>query len=247
MLTSIKRWIAGDGNPDASVEVLSAWGREHGWRVARVDDGATVVLAEPREQGSTHIEWGPVPDHGLGLLELRLRTQLDCPAGLQLLVLSMGVAEGWEMAAAKAMAAAPGSRIGDLPQVAATEELNWLTLLPRIGATRMPAALRSSVVAVASHVKLGTDWLHNGLAPVLGREEIGLTVSPFILKLHRGRLSLRVAAPGVSMASLAAALIVHESAGQSAVHVSRSLTDLGDWPTTASAAWHGPVNTGYGK
>ena len=247
MLTSIKRWIAGDGSPDASAECLVLWGREHGWRVARVDDGATVVLAEPRELGSSQIEWGAVPDLGLGPTELRVRTQLDCPAGLQLLVVSMGVSEGWEMAAAKALASSPGSRMDDLPQVANTEDLHWLTMLPRIGPSRMPAALRGSVVAVASHVKLGTDWLHNGLAPVLGREEIGMTVSPFILKLHRGRLTLRVAAPSVSPASLAAALVVHESAGQSAVHVSRSLTDAGDWPTTASAAWHGPANTGYGK
>lgn len=238
MLTSLKRWIAGE-SPDAAVDQVVSWARAQGWRVARIDERATLVLDGERETGPVRVEWGPVDDGGLGGVELRVRRTLECPHSLQFLVLSQSVADHWEAQALKAAQPALASALQDLPPVTSAEDLRWLMTLPRIGTQRMPAALRGRLVAVASHVKLGAEWLAQGVAPALAIEDATVGLEPLLLKLHRGRLALRVGAALPTLQLIGAALQLMDLAGASALEVSRSMSEQGEWPTTASAAWHG--------
>jgi hypothetical protein len=236
MMESIKRWIAGESSSDAAA-VLVRWAREQNWKVARMDEGATCLAEGLRDGSNVRIEWGPAQRSYLGPVELRLRSTLEAPPSLQMLVLSTRLAEQLELQAYQRLTDDARTEL----DVTVPEEMRWLTMLPRIPLGHLSLGVRACITALASHSSVGAKWLDTELASQLAAapeiEQEG--PAKLSLILHRGRLTLRLAASRLDADTLRWANQTHALALQKAIEVSAQLMDssLGGWATTASATW----------
>ena len=234
MLESLKRWIAGQGEHGPG-GVLSDWGRERGWRIARTEDGATWVAEERHESKACRIEWGPSQRSSLGAHELRIRGPLAAPASLQMLAMTANLANALEMDAYRN--ARDGSTGALNPEV--SEEARWLGVLPRVNVSGLSAPARNAAVCLASHVSVAREWLAEGVAQQLALAPVVEPAGSARVQavVHRGRLTVRLGVEALDRTQLEWAVAFYALAHRAAAQAAEHLFEGGEWSTTASATW----------
>lgn len=234
MLESFKRWFAREpGGPDG--RGLVQWARQHDYEVKRVREGEGLVIEGDMHRHPWRLEWGAPQRSYILDRELRLRMELGLPQGLQMLVISRGLAEELEQAAYAMFTEGMQTRLDSgMP-----EEMRWLAMFQK---TQVPALkpLRHRFSAVGSAAAPVNGWLEGELAARLveATRDWLQADDPFVLMTLRGRLYLRVESLQPSAELLEALLKLYEVAAERALAVAAEVNaQQQGWSTTMSTAW----------
>lgn len=238
MLDSLKRWIIGDA-PRGPAAALVDWGHEHGWRLARIDDGAAWFAEGTVACGVVRLEWGRPHGLDLGAPELRVRCPVDTSHHLQLMAMTRGMADRLEVAVHRWINAnQPGVAEANAP-----EELHWLTILPKVNLARVAEPARSQLVVLCNQPGGGIGWITPEVSEALAAGPWGDT-NDLMLMVRRGQLHVRVPCEVVQHEALDRLLaLTHSVVG--ALGAVKGLREEGLWQTTASTAWQGRLTSGY--
>ncbi len=234
MLDALKRMMSRDrgGSRWGGIE---AWARErgYGFRRSRDDDG--FVIDGVFSGKSWRLEWGPSQRDYIVGDELRLRMELDLPKGMQLLVLSRPLMLELERETFARFTDGTQTKI----DTATPEEMRWLAMFPQFS-FGSGSVLRALVGAVGSSRTALARWIEGELSERIVAAGGGGVLSyptPFVLMTIRGRVSLRVGLPAVSVEALEQALALLAIAAQRAVQAADASAGASSgWPTTGAAA-----------
>lgn len=182
MLSSLRRLWARQ-TPAAAHEAPRRWARASGgvFKHAREADG--FVVEWKVGDLPARLEWGPSTRPYIGTSEVRLRGELRVPDDLQILLMARGLMQVLESEVfAQATGAVQTHLDGNTP-----EEMRWLVLLPGLA---LPRGLELRIGAVGNAPVWLDTWVGGDFADALAQQPADV---PFVLMVHRGRLTLRSA------------------------------------------------------
>lgn len=191
MLSTLQRLIGRTGTGSSDLSWVDGWARRRHESCKRVR-GVEGFVIEGKLQGRpSRLECGPSQRHYLVGNELRMRAEIGLPPGLEMLVVTRGVAEYLEVEAYETLTQAQQTAADtSLP-----EEGRWLSMYERVPPDGMPPGLAHSFVAVAAYGVHAGQWLEGELGQRLQRaRDKWLGDSPLLVMTLRGRLYLRTAA-----------------------------------------------------
>ncbi|HEX2541475.1 MAG TPA: hypothetical protein VHM00_10380 [Caldimonas sp.] len=215
MSEGIKGFFAKQGlAPDASA--IAAWAQRRGLAFKRERDGQGFVVEGSVDGKPWRLEWGPSQRPYIEGQELRLRMELGLPPDLLMLLLTRPLMESLEKQAFDEFTQSNQTQMGS----ATPEEMRWLVLFPKISLAASPA-LRGKFGGVSSVAEEGAAWLAGPLAGELERAAAGplSALPPWLIMTSKGRAYLRMQAPNVDEAVIAAALDLFETACTEAIRV----------------------------
>lgn len=218
MLGSIRSLLA-RASGHAERDVISAWARRQGHQWKREKDGDGFAIDGKSATAPWRLEWGlPQRPYIVGH-ELRIRSVLDLPADLQMLVLTKPLEETLAREAFELGTQGNQTQVGD----AVPEESRWLVMFPKIVFNKSKT-LRSHFAGVSSLDYEGGAWLDATLAKSLERAtSTWLSGSPpFLLMTLRGRLYLRLQLAEVDESDLVGVLDLFQVAADAALRVARA-------------------------
>lgn len=245
MLDSLKRWIGGgpegpDGRP------LAAWAKQRGHEFKKVRDEQGFVVeshGSGGEQPPWRLEWGDPQRSYVSGRELRLRTELSLPPGLQMLLISRSLAERLESDAFDRFTQDMQTQIDN----SMPEEMRWLAMFPKANLSQYKG-LRGHFVVVSSAAPPVVAWLAGELAARLEEALNGVLADdpPFVLMTLRGRVYLRLEASSLNAAMLDEIVAIYDTAVRRAMVAAEGFNDGGGaWPSTTSTAWHSQLQPEY--
>jgi hypothetical protein len=234
MLGSIRSFFAKAGG-SAGADAVAAWAKRQGHEWKREKDGDGFAIEGRSATAPWRLEWGMPQRPYINGHELRIRSVLDLPADLQMLVMMRPLKEVLEKEAFDLGTQGNQTMVGD----AVLEESRWLVMFPKI-VFNQSKTLRSHFAGVASLEHEGAAWIEPTLAKSLERSAgTWLSASPpFLLMTLRGRIYLRLQLADADESDLAAALDLFQVAAEAAVRVARARGDEPvTWKATSSTAW----------
>lgn len=231
MLEALKRLLSRQPGRSIWYEV-EAWARAQGYEFRPAREASGFVVEGTLHARQWRLEWGPSQrDYIIGP-ELRVRIELDLPNGLQMLVLARPLMLQLERDAYQKFTDGAKTRI----DTTSPEEMRWLAMLPHY-AFDDRSALGGRVGAVGHPMPALERWLHGPLSRHI--EQAGETLlaypTPFVLIVSRGKLTLRIALPALSVPALQQALALFTLAAEQAVQAAEGRSGSG-WPTTTQSA-----------
>ena len=234
MLGSIKSFFAkatGRGELDA----VAAWARRQGHHWKREKNGDGFAIDGSSAAAPWRLEWGVSQRPYIAGHELRIRSVLDLPADLQMLIMTRPLEEALAKEAFELGTQSNQTLVGD----AVPEETRWLVMFPKIFFNQSKT-LRNHYAGVSSLDYEGEAWIEAGLAKSLERAA-GTWLSgspPFLLMTLRGRLYLRLQLADADEGDLVAALELFQIAADAALRVARARRDTPvTWKASTSTAW----------
>jgi hypothetical protein len=215
MLNAIKRWISG-GPTGPDWTGVSAWAQKQGHGFKRAKDDQGFVVDGSFGTRPWRLEWGP-PQRAYIMMSRALMEMLE--------------RETFERYTQSNQT---------LIDVSTPEEMRWLAMFPKVNLD-LPKSVRGSFGAVASDPTNAVNWVDAAFAQQLAHASLNLLRDqpPFVIMTLRGRVYMRLQLETPDPVLIAQATELFDAAAQAAlrltgVHETRS----GDWPTTASTAWH---------
>ena len=202
---------------------MAAWAAARGCSYKGTRDQEGFVMAPlGSEPAAWRLEWGPSHRTYLGEREVRLRAPVPLPADSHAVVLPRTLQTALEVELFSAFTDQVRTQVDD----ALPEEVRWLAVSPRLGATAL-GELRD-VLGAAGDVK---PWLQRWLSGPTGRlladvaTAGGAGVLPLLFTLQFGVLTLRAAMPAPDPERLAELITLFEMALSEA---RRCAEELGD-------------------
>ena len=212
MLDTVRRWLAGGDSLPVWNE-FAAWAKEHRWHLRRTiaQDGWVM------DQGSRHpgwrIEWGPSRRSFMSSHEFRIRVEVPGMPDVQALVMDRPLLARLDHQVFQQITDSVQTRLDE----ETPEEMRWLAMHEKLSPNQMGVLLRDRYGAIGTEPEWISQWLSGGLADALKQRADGMPVEavssePFALRLARGQLVLRQAAPAPRVAVLQACCEVAEAA-----------------------------------
>jgi hypothetical protein len=208
MLQAVRRWLArGDSLP--AWNEFSAWARANRWTLKRtlVRDGW--VMENASAHPGWRIEWGPSQRAFMSSHEFRIRIEVPALADVQALVLDRPLLARLDREVYQQYTGNVQTRLDD----ETPEEMRWLAMHAKLSPNEMGIPLRDRYGGLANDPTWLKRWLAGpvteslkGLAGALPVEAV--SSEPFILRLSRGRIVIRQAAPLPRVRVLAACVEV---------------------------------------
>ncbi len=234
MLGSIRSFFA-KARGNADTDAVAAWAKRQGHHWKREKDGDGFAIDGTSAAAPWRIEWGPSQRPYIVGHELRIRSVLDLPADLQMLIMTRPLEEALAKEAFELGTQGNQTQVGD----AVLEETRWLVMFPKI-VFNQSKTLRSHFAGVSSLEHEGEAWIEATLAKSLERSAgTWLSASPpFLLMTLRGRIYLRLQLADADESDVAAALDLFQIAADAALRVARARGDAPvTWKATTSTAW----------
>ena len=218
MLGSIRSLLA-RATGHAERDAISAWARRQGHQWKREKDGDGFAIDGTSAAAPWRLEWGAPQRPYIVGHELRIRSVLDLPPDLQMLVLTKPLEETLAKEAFELGTQGNQTLVGD----AVPEETRWLVMFPKI-VFNQSKTLRNTFAGVSSLDYEGGAWLETTLAKALERATSTWLIGspPFLLMTLRGRLYLRLQLAEVDEIDLVGILELFQVAADSALRVARS-------------------------
>jgi hypothetical protein len=212
MLEAVRRWLA-RGHSLPAWDELSAWARENGWTLRRALSHGGWVMDRNVERPRWRIEWGPSQRSFMSSHEFRIRVELAAMPDVQALVLDRPLLARLDREVYQQFTGSVQTRLDSHPP----EEMRWLAMHTKLSPNEMGAALRDRYGGLSNDPPWLVRWLPGqvsdalkGLADVTPIEAVA--AEPFILRLSRGRIVLRQAAPVPRVRVLTACVRVGDAA-----------------------------------
>ena len=227
MLEGLKRFIPGNRAPAGSGwDDVALWAEQRQYPFRSVPGEGYVV--DGRAAGTDwRLEWGPSQRDYLQGPELRLRAELPVSSALQLVVMTRALQESMEKSLFEQAVESVQTRIDSQTP----PETRWLVMFRKLPRTDM-GALHDGFVAVSSMRNWLSMWLRGPLSAALAATATE-PVSPLVLMMGRGRLTMRTALPTPDVASLQPWLRLFETAIREAKRVTAEKPRL---PTETEAS-----------
>ena len=221
MLDGLKGFFANQGlGPD--FREIAGWAGRRGFEFKREREGQGFVVDGTHDGQPWRLEWGPSQRSYIEGQELRLRSELNLPPDLLMLLMSRALMELLERQAYEEFTQSNQTQLGS----ATPEETRWLVLFPKIALTCAPA-LRGRLGGVSNLPHEGPAWLDGPLGRELEHAASSLLQAgpPWLLMTLKGRAYLRMAMPNAEENDVASALRLFETACTEAVRVAASRGD----------------------
>ena len=218
MLGSIRSFFA-KARGNADTDAVAAWAKRQGHHWKREKDGDGFAIDGTSAAAPWRIEWGPSQRPYIVGHELRIRSVLDLPADLQMLIMTRPLEEALAKEAFELGTQGTQTQVGD----AVLEETRWLVMFPKI-VFNQSKTMRSHFAGVSSLDYEGGAWLDATLAKSLERATSTWLsgAPPFLLMTLRGRLYLRLQLAEVDEIDLVGALDLFQVAADAALRVARA-------------------------
>jgi hypothetical protein len=216
MLEAMRRWLA-RGHSLPAWDELSAWAREHGWTLRRALAHGGWIMDRNVERPHWRIEWGPSQRGFMSSHEFRIRVETSAMPDVQSLVLDRPLLARLDREVYQQFTDSVKTRL----DAQTPEEMRWLAMHTKLSPNELGAGLRDRYGGLSNDPPWLVRWLPGpvndalrGLADVTPIEAVAS--EPFILRLSRGRIVLRQAAPVPRVHVLAACVRVAEAAQEAA-------------------------------
>jgi len=215
MLDAVRRWLTGGDSLPAWAE-FGAWARAHGWALKRAMTLDGWVMEDAEGHPGWRIEWGPAQRGFMSSHEFRIRVELARVPDVQALVLDRPLLARLDRELYQQITDTVRTRLDE----ETPEEMRWIAMLPKLAPNAMGAALRDRYGALSDEPGWLERWIAGALAPALQAHADVMPVEavsaePFILRLARGQVVIRQAAPRPRAAVLQACVGVAEAAAAS--------------------------------
>lgn len=237
MFASLKRWLASaaGASTDPEFGAVENWAKSAGFRYRHDKDAQRFMLEATSGAHALRLEWGPSQRDYITPNELRLRVDLHLPGSLQMLVMSLPLAEKLEVETFERSTQAAQTVI----DMSTPEEMRWLAMFPRVdGALEKP--LRSRFCVVGADATITADWVRGTLAAQLAEAAQSLLAAdpPFVLMTMRGKLYLRMQIERPDPKALSECLDLFDAAAHAALAlIGQVPPDDADWPSSTSTGW----------
>jgi hypothetical protein len=212
MLDAIRRWLSW-GNSMPSWPQLAAWARESGWSLKRtIAHDGWVMDHEPGHAG-WRVEWGPAQRGFMSSHELRIRLETPrLPESMQALVLDRPLLARLDREVYQQITDSVQTRLDE----ETPEEMRWLAMHAKLSPNEMGVALRDRYGGLCSEPEWLSAWLAGPVSEALKKRADAMPVEavsaePFALRLARGQMVLRQAAPALAMRAFTACMAVAEA------------------------------------
>lgn len=214
MLDAVRRWLARGHSLPAWGE-LSAWARENGWSLRRALAHDGWVMDRHLDHPRWRIEWGPSQRAFMSSHEIRVRVELAAMPDVQSLVLDRPLLARLDREVYQQFTGSVQTRLDEQTP----EEMRWLAMHTKLSPNEMGVALRDRYGGLSNDPPWLVRWLPGPVSEALEElarvTPIGAVASePFILRLSRGRIVLRQAAPLPRVRVVAACVRVAQAAQQ---------------------------------
>lgn len=232
MLEGLKRLFGGGAGAAKGWDALQPWaeGKQYVFRGVRESDG--FVVDGKLGAAPWRLEWGPSQRPYVEGSELRLRAELGLPSDLQVVVMNRVLQEQLERAVFDQYVEGVQTRIDNQTP----PEARWLVMFPKLAGAEM-GKLKERFVALGSVKPWLVQWLDGPLSAAITAKGLD-PVTPFVLMIGRGRLTLRTAQTEPDARDLEAWLRLFETAMREARRVGDQMAEArGHAPSTQPSMW----------
>ncbi|MGN6529285.1 MAG: hypothetical protein ACTHL8_23075 [Burkholderiaceae bacterium] len=192
---------------------LATWARENGWSLKRtIAHDGWVMDHEPGHPG-WRVEWGPAQRGFMSSHELRIRLETPrLPENMQALVLDRPLLARLDREVYQQITDSVQTRLDE----ETPEEMRWLAMHAKLSPNQMGVPLRDRYGGLCSEPEWLSQWLAGPVSAALKKRADVMPVEavsaePFALRLARGQMVLRQAAPALAMPAFAASMAVAEA------------------------------------
>ncbi|HEX7689544.1 MAG TPA: hypothetical protein VF453_17685 [Burkholderiaceae bacterium] len=192
---------------------LAAWARENGWSLKRtIAHDGWVMDHEPGHPG-WRVEWGPAQRGFMSSHELRIRLETPrLPENMQALVLDRPLLARLDREVYQQITDSVQTRLDE----ETPEEMRWLAMHAKLSPNQMGVPLRDRYGGLCSEPEWLSRWLAGPVSAALKKRADVMPVEavsaePFALRLARGQMVLRQAAPALAMPAFVASMAVAEA------------------------------------
>ena len=195
MLDAVRRWFSWGGSLPAWAE-FSAWADAHHWTLKRtIAHDGWAMDHNPRHAG-WRIEWGPSQRSFMSSHEFRIRFEVAQNSDVQALVLDRPLLARLDREIYAQITDHVQTRLDEKTP----EEMRWLAMHPKLSPNQMGVPLRDRYGAISNDTAWVERWLAGPVADALKRRADAMPIEavaaePFLLRLSRGQVVLRQAAP----------------------------------------------------
>jgi hypothetical protein len=195
MLEAVRRWFRWGDSIPAWAE-FSEWARENRWTLKRTMSHDGWVMDHNTQHPDWRIEWGPAQRSFMSSHELRIRLDLPQMPDVQALVLDRPLLARLDREVYQQFTDSVQTRLDE----ETPEEMRWLAMHAKLSPNQMGASLRDRYGALGNDPMWLASWLEGPLALALKRRaEVtpieAVSAEPFIVRLARGQMVIRQAAP----------------------------------------------------
>jgi hypothetical protein len=212
MLDAVRRWLT-RGASLPGWNDFSGWARGHGWAIKRAMTMDGWVMEDSVGHAGWRIEWGPAQRSFMSSHEFRIRVELAHIPEVHALVLDRPLLARLDRELYQQFTDSVQTRLDD----ETPEEMRWLAMHAKLSPNAMGVALRDRYGAIGDEPEWIERWLAGPLAEALKKRADALPVEavsaePFVLRLARGQIVIRQAAPHPRAATLQGCYEVAEAA-----------------------------------
>jgi hypothetical protein len=219
MLTALQRLLHRGQSEPIDLSWLDGWVHRRGDRLKRVRGGEGFVIEGAHDGHVLRIEWGPPQRDYLRAAELRVRWELGLPLGMEMLVITRGLADLLEAEAYDCLTMDQQTAV----DTALPEEARWLAMYEHLPAETLPAGVQSHYMVVSSQLPWAEQWIDGDLGTRLARAPARwLGDTPLVLMTLRGRLYMRTEAAMLDEAFMDGLRGLAEAASQRALQLAAS-------------------------
>ena len=215
---------------------IERWALQRGYSYRRPRDAQGFVVEGRFAERQWRLEWGASQREYFEGRELRLRMELELPAEMQLLILPRELTRLLESETFERYTDNMKTQI----DASTPEEMRWLVMYPKLSLRALPE-LHSRFVAVGSSLPSISRWLEGKLADQLVASSQDLLAEQrlFVLMSSRNRIILRVGIDEPTLDRLEQALLLFETAVDSAPNAVAGLAESESaWPPSAASSLH---------
>ena len=218
MLEAVRRWFSWGASLPAWSE-FSAWAQANGWTIKRTIAHDGWVMSHHPAHPGWRIEWGPSQRSFMDSREFRIRFEVASMPEVQAMVLDRPLLARLDHEVYQQFTEGVQTRL----DAETPEEMRWLAMHAKLSPNQMGPLLRDRYGAISTD----RDWLSQWLAGAVGaalkaRADAvpveAVSAEPFLLRLARGQVALRQAAPAPRVAALATCVAVAEAVEEALRH-----------------------------
>ncbi len=195
MLEAVRRWLTTGGAQPNWADFV-AWARDHDWTLKRTIAHDGWAMDHNPAHAGWRIEWGPSQRSFMSSHEFRIRFEVAQLSDVQALVLDRPLLVRLDREVYEQITDDVQTRLDE----ETPEEMRWLAMHTKLSPNQMGVPLRDRYGAISNDTAWVERWLAGPVADALKRRADAMPIEavaaePFLLRLSRGQVVLRQAAP----------------------------------------------------
>ena len=189
-----------------------AWARDHDWTLKRTIAHDGWAMDHNPAHAGWRIEWGPAQRRFMTSHEFRIRFEVAQLSDVQALVLDRPLLARLDREVYEQITDNVQTRLDE----ETPEEMRWLAMHTKLSPNQMGVSLRDRYGAISNDTAWVERWLAGPVADALKQRADAMPVEavatePFLLRLSRGQVVIRQAAPTPRVDALQTCVAVAEA------------------------------------